>query len=163
MYSFLSFEPLHCSMSHSNCCFLTCVLVSDLCPGRESESSWLVRHPAGVRELLGGGHNTPTPTLSPCHNWWPELQACVWYSDFFLPFFFVCLAGKIILFGGGWQGSSFRTPALASWCLWPWWPWTCGCSWSSSVAILTTMTVLLLGHHSVDTDPWSRGTGTLNN
>ena len=28
MYSFLSFEPVHCSMSGSNCCFLTCIQVS---------------------------------------------------------------------------------------------------------------------------------------
>ena len=27
-YSFLSFEPVHCSMSGSNCCFLTCIQVS---------------------------------------------------------------------------------------------------------------------------------------
>jgi len=28
MYSFPSFEPVHCSMSSSNCCFLTCLWVS---------------------------------------------------------------------------------------------------------------------------------------
>ena len=28
MYSFLNFEPVHCSMSSSNCCFLTCIQVS---------------------------------------------------------------------------------------------------------------------------------------
>ena len=28
MYSFLNFKPVHCSMSGSNCCFLTCILVS---------------------------------------------------------------------------------------------------------------------------------------
>ena len=28
MYSFSSFEPVHCSMSASNCCFLTCIQVS---------------------------------------------------------------------------------------------------------------------------------------
>ena len=27
-YSFLNFEPLHCFMSSSNCCFLTCIQVS---------------------------------------------------------------------------------------------------------------------------------------
>ena len=28
MYSFPNFEPVHCSMSSSNCCFLTCLQVS---------------------------------------------------------------------------------------------------------------------------------------
>ena len=28
MYSFLNFEPVHCSMSSSNCCLLTCKKVS---------------------------------------------------------------------------------------------------------------------------------------
>ena len=28
MYSFPSFEPVRCSMSGSNCCFLSCILVS---------------------------------------------------------------------------------------------------------------------------------------
>ena len=28
MYSFPNLEPVHCSMSSSNCCFLTCKLVS---------------------------------------------------------------------------------------------------------------------------------------
>ena len=28
MYSFPNFEPVHCSMSSSNCCFLTCIQVS---------------------------------------------------------------------------------------------------------------------------------------
>ena len=28
MYSFPNLEPVHCSMSHSNCCFLTCIQVS---------------------------------------------------------------------------------------------------------------------------------------
>ena len=28
MYSFPSLEPVHCSMSGSNCCFLTCIQVS---------------------------------------------------------------------------------------------------------------------------------------
>ena len=28
MYSFPSFEPIHCSMSDSNCCFLTCIQIS---------------------------------------------------------------------------------------------------------------------------------------
>ena len=28
MYSFPNFEPVHCSMSRSNCCFLTCIQVS---------------------------------------------------------------------------------------------------------------------------------------
>ena len=28
MYSFSYLEPIHCSMSSSNCCFLTCILVS---------------------------------------------------------------------------------------------------------------------------------------
>ena len=28
MYSFPNFEPVHCSMSTSNCCFLTCIQVS---------------------------------------------------------------------------------------------------------------------------------------
>ena len=28
MYTFPSFEPVHCSMSSSNCCFLSCILVS---------------------------------------------------------------------------------------------------------------------------------------
>ena len=28
MYSFPNFEPVHCSMSGSNCCFLTCIQVS---------------------------------------------------------------------------------------------------------------------------------------
>ena len=28
MYSFHSFEPVHCSMSGSNCCFLTCIQTS---------------------------------------------------------------------------------------------------------------------------------------
>ena len=28
MYSFPSFESVHCSMSHSNCCFLCCIQVS---------------------------------------------------------------------------------------------------------------------------------------
>ena len=28
MYSFPSFEPAHCSMSGSNCCFLSCIQVS---------------------------------------------------------------------------------------------------------------------------------------
>ena len=28
MYSFPSFEPVHCSLSGSNCCFLTCIQVS---------------------------------------------------------------------------------------------------------------------------------------
>ena len=28
MYSFSNFEPVHCSMSGSNCCFLTCIQVS---------------------------------------------------------------------------------------------------------------------------------------
>ena len=28
MYSFPSFEPVHCFMSGSNCCFLTCIQVS---------------------------------------------------------------------------------------------------------------------------------------
>ena len=28
MYSFLNFEPVHCSMSGSNCCFLTCIQIS---------------------------------------------------------------------------------------------------------------------------------------
>ena len=28
MYSFPHFEPVHCSMSGSNCCFLTCIQVS---------------------------------------------------------------------------------------------------------------------------------------
>ena len=28
MYSFFNFEPVHCSMSGSNCCFLTCIQVS---------------------------------------------------------------------------------------------------------------------------------------
>ena len=28
MYSFLNFEPVHCSMSGSNCCFLTYIPVS---------------------------------------------------------------------------------------------------------------------------------------
>ena len=28
MYPFPSFEPVHCSMSSSNCCFLTCIQVS---------------------------------------------------------------------------------------------------------------------------------------
>ena len=29
MYSFPSFEPVHCSMSSFNCCFLTCIQVSE--------------------------------------------------------------------------------------------------------------------------------------
>ena len=28
MYSFPNLEPVHCSMSGSNCCFLTCVWIS---------------------------------------------------------------------------------------------------------------------------------------
>ena len=28
MYSFPSFEPVHCFMSGSNCCFLTCIQIS---------------------------------------------------------------------------------------------------------------------------------------
>ena len=28
MYSFPNFEPAHCSMSGSNCCFLTCIQIS---------------------------------------------------------------------------------------------------------------------------------------
>ena len=28
MYSFPNFEPVHCSMSSSNCCFLACIQVS---------------------------------------------------------------------------------------------------------------------------------------
>ena len=28
MHSFLNLEPLHCSMSNSNCCFLTCIQIS---------------------------------------------------------------------------------------------------------------------------------------
>ena len=28
MYSFPNFEPVHCSMSNFNCCFLTCIQVS---------------------------------------------------------------------------------------------------------------------------------------
>ena len=28
MYSFPNFEPSHCSMSRSNCCFLTCIQIS---------------------------------------------------------------------------------------------------------------------------------------
>ena len=28
MYSFTNYEPVHCSMSGSNCCFLTCMQVS---------------------------------------------------------------------------------------------------------------------------------------
>ena len=28
MYSLPSFEPVHCSMSSSNCCFFTCIQVS---------------------------------------------------------------------------------------------------------------------------------------
>ena len=28
MYSFPNFEPVHCSMSNSNCCFLTCIQLS---------------------------------------------------------------------------------------------------------------------------------------
>ena len=28
MYSFPSFEPVHCYMSSSNCCFLTCIQVT---------------------------------------------------------------------------------------------------------------------------------------
>ena len=28
MYSFPNFEPVHCSMSGSNCCFLTCIQIS---------------------------------------------------------------------------------------------------------------------------------------
>ena len=28
MYSFPNLEPVHCSMFHSNCCFLTCIQVS---------------------------------------------------------------------------------------------------------------------------------------
>ena len=28
MYSFANLEPVHCSMSGSNCCFLTCIQVS---------------------------------------------------------------------------------------------------------------------------------------
>ena len=28
MYSFSNFEPVHCSMFNSNCCFLTCIQVS---------------------------------------------------------------------------------------------------------------------------------------
>ena len=28
MYSFPNLEPVHCSMSSSNCCFLTCIQVS---------------------------------------------------------------------------------------------------------------------------------------
>ena len=28
MYSFPNFEPVHCSMSGSNCCFLTCIRIS---------------------------------------------------------------------------------------------------------------------------------------
>ena len=28
MYSFPNFEPVHCSMSGSNCCFLSCIQVS---------------------------------------------------------------------------------------------------------------------------------------
>ena len=28
MYSFPNFEPGHCSMSRSNCCFLTCIQIS---------------------------------------------------------------------------------------------------------------------------------------
>ena len=28
MYSIPNFEPVHCSMSGSSCCFLTCILVS---------------------------------------------------------------------------------------------------------------------------------------
>ena len=30
MYSFLNFEPVHCSMSGSNCCFLTCIQISQV-------------------------------------------------------------------------------------------------------------------------------------
>ena len=29
MYSFPNFEPVHCSMSGSNCCFLTCTQISE--------------------------------------------------------------------------------------------------------------------------------------
>ena len=29
MYSFHDLEPVHCSMSGSNCCFLTCIQVSE--------------------------------------------------------------------------------------------------------------------------------------
>ena len=28
MYSFPNLEPVHCSMSSSNCCFLTCIQIS---------------------------------------------------------------------------------------------------------------------------------------
>ena len=28
MYSFLNFKPVHCSMSGFNCCFLTCLEIS---------------------------------------------------------------------------------------------------------------------------------------
>ena len=28
MYTFPNFEPVHCSMSSSNCCFLSCIVVS---------------------------------------------------------------------------------------------------------------------------------------
>ena len=28
MYSFPNLEPVHCSMSGSNCCFLTCIQIS---------------------------------------------------------------------------------------------------------------------------------------
>ena len=28
MYSLPNFEPVHCSMSSSNCCFLTCIQIS---------------------------------------------------------------------------------------------------------------------------------------
>ena len=28
MYAFPNFEPVHCSVSHSNCCFLTCIQTS---------------------------------------------------------------------------------------------------------------------------------------
>ena len=30
MYSFLNFEPVHCSMSGSNCCFLSCIQISQV-------------------------------------------------------------------------------------------------------------------------------------
>ena len=43
MYSFSYLEPVHCSMSSSNCCFLTCIQVSQ---------------EAGQEATAGTGHGT---------------------------------------------------------------------------------------------------------
>ena len=65
MYSFSYLEPVCCSMSSSNCCFLTCLQISQEA-GQKDIMIILIKKQVGVAILVADNH---TPGQRKCQEW----------------------------------------------------------------------------------------------